>query len=140
ADGISTRRGRAGALLHRDAVNGKLRGRRGARLAALTSGGAIPDNANYDVLLLPEATKVGTLDEDYAIESNAGDVFLLGNASWRIKRVEMGKVWVEDAKGAAPSVPFWLGEGPSRTRELSAEVAALREAVLERVDGGADAA
>ena len=127
------RRGRAGALVHRDAVNGRLRGRRGARIAALTSGGAIPDNAAYDVLLQPEATRIGTLDEDFAIESSAGDIFLLGNTSWRIQRVEAGKVWVEDARGAAPSVPFWLGEAPARTQELSREVGELREEIAARV-------
>jgi ATP-dependent Lhr-like helicase len=135
SEGIATRRGRAGALVHRDAVNRRLKGRRGAGLAALTSGGAIPDNANYDVLLQPEATKVGTVDEDWAIEAGGGDVFLLGNNSWRIQRVESGKVWVTDAHGQAPSVPFWLGEGPSRTRELSTELAALREEILENDDG-----
>ncbi len=126
ADGIATSRGRSGALLHRDAVNRRLRGRRGARLAALTSGGAIPDNANYDVLLEPEGTLIGTLDEDFAIESMAGDIILLGNSSWRIRRVESGRVRVEDAAGAPPTIPFWLGEGPARSRELSAAVAALR--------------
>ena len=109
-------------MLHRDAVNRRLRGRRGARLAALTSGGAIPDNANYDVVLEPEGTLIGTVDEDFAIESMAGDVILLGNSSWRIRRVEAGRVRVEDAAGAAPTIPFWLGEAPARTRELSAEV------------------
>ena len=99
-------------------------GRRGARLAALTSGGAIPDNANYDVVLEPEGTVIGNVDEDFAIESMAGDIILLGNTSWRIRRVEPGRVRVEDAAGAAPTIPFWLGEGPARTRELSAEVAA----------------
>jgi len=131
SEGIATSRGRAGALLHRDAVNRRLRGRRGARLAALTSGGAIPDNANFDVILEPEGTLIGTVDEDFAIESMAGDVMLLGNSSWRIRRVEPGRVRVEDAAGAAPTIPFWLGEGPARTRELSAEVAALREAVVD---------
>ena len=131
AEGIATSRGRSGALLHRDAVNRRLRGRRGARLAALTSGGAIPDNANYDVILEPDGTQIGTIDEDFAIESMAGDVILLGNSSWRIRRVEPGKVRVEDARGAAPTIPFWLGEGPARTRELSAEVAALREQIVE---------
>jgi ATP-dependent Lhr-like helicase len=129
SEGIATSRGRAGALLHRDAVNKRLRGRRGARLGALTSGGAIPDNANYDVVLEPEATLVGTIDEDFAIESMAGDIILLGNNSWRIRRVEAGRVRVEDAQGAPPTIPFWLGEGPARTPELSAEVAAVREAV-----------
>ncbi|APR88010.1 Putative ATP-dependent DNA helicase [Minicystis rosea] len=136
SEGVSDRRGRAGALVHRDGVNKRLRGRRGARLAALTSGGAIPDNANYDVLELPAGDKVGTVDEDFAIDSSAGDVFLLGNASWRIHRVEMGKVWVEDAKGMAPTVPFWFGEAPARTRELSDEVGELREAVAARIKNG----
>ncbi len=131
SEGIATSRGRAGALLHRDAVNRRLRGRRGARLAALTSGGAIPDNANYDVILEPDGTQIGTIDEDFAIESMAGDIILLGNSSWRIRRVETGKVRVEDAAGAAPTIPFWLGEGPARTRELSAEVAALREEIVD---------
>ncbi len=131
AEGIATSRGRSGALLHRDAVNRRLRGRRGARLAALTSGGAIPDNANYDVILEPDGTQIGTIDEDFAIESMAGDIILLGNSSWRIRRVEPGKVRVEDARGAAPTIPFWLGEGPARSRELSAEVAALREQIVD---------
>ncbi|MEO8214314.1 MAG: DEAD/DEAH box helicase, partial [Myxococcales bacterium] len=126
SEGIATSRGRAGALLHRDAVNRRLRGRRGARLGALTSGGAIPDNANYDVVLEPEGTLVGNVDEDFAIESMAGDIILLGNNSWRIRRVEAGKVRVEDAHGAPPTIPFWLGEGPARTPELSAAVAAVR--------------
>ena len=130
SEGIATSRGRAGALLHRDAVNRRLRGRRGARLGALTSGGAIPDNANYDVVLDPEGTLVGNVDEDFAIESMAGDIILLGNNSWRIRRVEAGRVRVEDAQGAPPTIPFWLGEGPARTPELSAEVAAVREAVV----------
>ena len=130
SEGIATSRGRAGALLHRDAVNRKLRGRRGARLSALMSGGAIPDNANYDVVLEPEGTLVGSLDEDFAIESMAGDIILLGNNSWRIRRVEAGRVRVEDAAGAPPTIPFWLGEGPARTRELSAEVGFVRESVV----------
>jgi len=133
SEGISTRRGRAGTRIHRDAVGRRLKGRRGARLAALTSGGAIPDNANYDVVLEPDETLIGTVDEDFAVESMAGDVMLLGNASWRIRRVESGKVRVEDAGGAAPTIPFWLGEGPARTPELSAEVAALREQIARRL-------
>ncbi|HVU51015.1 MAG TPA: DEAD/DEAH box helicase [Polyangia bacterium] len=138
SEGISTRRGRAGALLHRDAVNRRLRGRRGARLAAITSGGAIPDLATYDVVLEPEGTLIGTLDEDFAIESMAGDIFLLGNSSWKIRRVEMGRVRVEDAGGAPPTIPFWFGEGPARTRELSAEVSALREEVFATAARGED--
>ncbi len=132
SEGVSTRRGRAGALVHHDAVNKRLRGRRGARLAALTSGGAIPDNANYDVLLVTDTTKVGTVDEDFAIDSSSGDVFLLGNTSWRIHRVEQGKVWVEDAQGAAPTIPFWFGEAPARTVELSSEIGELRREIVRR--------
>jgi ATP-dependent helicase Lhr and Lhr-like helicase len=130
SEGIATSRGRSGALLHRDQVNGRVKGRRGARLAAITSGGAIPENANYAVIAEPEAKTVGTLDEDFAVESLAGDVFLLGTHSWRIKRVEPGRVRVEDAHGAAPSIPFWLGEAPGRSRELSAQVVDLREHIL----------
>src|SRR4051812_19746544 len=140
SEGIATSRGRAGAMVHRDAVNRRLRGRRGARLAALTSGGAIPDNANYDVVLEPEGTVIGNVDEDFAIESMAGDIILLGNSSWRIRRVEPGRVRVEDAAGAAPTIPFWLGEGPARTRELSAEVAALREEIAAAAARGDDPA
>jgi len=130
SDGIVTTRGRAGAYLHRDQVNHRLGGRRGARLAAITSGGAIPDNANYQVVAEPEGAKVGTVDEDFAIESMAGDVFLLGNTSWRIRRIENGRVRVEDAHGAAPSIPFWNGEAPGRTAELSAEVSRLRADIV----------
>jgi ATP-dependent Lhr-like helicase len=126
-EGIVTGRGRAGAYLHRDAVNRKLHARRGARLTAITSGGAIPDTAQYFVVAEPEGTTVGTVDEDFAVESLAGDVFLLGTTSWRIRRVEQGRVRVEDAHGAAPSIPFWTGEAPGRTAELSREVARLRE-------------
>ncbi|HVR61804.1 MAG TPA: DEAD/DEAH box helicase, partial [Polyangia bacterium] len=141
SEGIATSRARAGAMVHRDAVARRLRGRRGARLAALTSGGAIPDNANYDVLLEPEGTLIGSLDEDFAVETMAGDVILLGNTSWRVRRVETGRVRVEDAAGAPPTLPFWLGEGPARTRELSAEVAALREeAIASAPADAADAA
>ena len=132
SEGIASHRGRNGALVHRDAVNRRLRGRRGARLAAITSGGAIPDTGLYDVVLEPEETVIGTVEEDFAIESMAGDVFLLGNNSWRIRRVENGKVRVEDAQGAAPNIPFWLGEAPARTRELSREVGVLREEIAEQ--------
>jgi ATP-dependent Lhr-like helicase len=129
AEGISTRRGRRGAYLHRDAVNHRLRARRGARLTAITCGGAIPDNADYQVILEPAGTFVGTLNEDFAVESLQGDVFQLGNTSYRILRVEAGRVRVEDAKGQPPSIPFWLGEAPARTPELSAAVSRLRESV-----------
>ncbi len=114
------------ALLHRDGVQGRLRATRRARITALTSGGAIPDTGQYRVVLEPEAVPVGTLDEDFAIESNAGDIFQLGNASWQILRVEPGVVRVADAKGAPPSVPFWFGEAPARTPELSAAIARVR--------------
>ncbi len=129
SEGISTRRGRAAALLHRDAVHGRLRGRRGARIAALTGGGAIPDNAQYQVVMEPEGTVVGQVDEDFAVESMAGEIFLLGNASWRIRRVESGVLRVEDARGAPPGIPFWNGEAPGRSAALSAEVSRLREEI-----------
>jgi ATP-dependent Lhr-like helicase len=132
SEGIATQRGRSGAFLHRDQINGVVRGRRGARLAAITSGGAIPENANYYVVAEPEETIVGTLDEDFAVESLAGDVFLLGTTSWRIRRVESGRVRVEDAHGAAPSIPFWRGEAPGRTVELSEEVASVREHIVQQ--------
>jgi ATP-dependent helicase Lhr and Lhr-like helicase len=133
ADGFSTRRGRRGALLHHDTVNGMLRPRRGARLTALTSGGAIPDNADYKVMLEPEGHLVGTVNEDFAVESLQGDVFQLGNTSFRILRVERGTVRVEDAHGQPPSIPFWLGEAPGRTAELSAAVSRLRKEIEERL-------
>ena len=134
ADGVATSRGRSGAYLHFDRVNGRLRGRRGARMAAIMSGGAIPDNANYNVVAEPDEHIVGTLDEDFAIESLAGDIFLLGTTSWRIRRIEPGVVRVEDAQGAPPTVPFWNGEGLGRTIELSREVASVRAAIDERDD------
>ncbi len=124
--GFETRRGRRGALLHHDAVHGRVRGRRGARMTAITSGGAIPDNADYRVVLEPEDTFIGTVNEDFAVESMAGDIFQLGNMSWRILRVQRGVVRVEDAHGQPPSIPFWFGEAPARSAELSAAVAELR--------------
>ncbi|MCY3662741.1 MAG: DEAD/DEAH box helicase [bacterium] len=127
--GVVTGRGRRGDYVHLDSVAGEAAGRRGARLAALTSGGAIPDVADYRVLLDPDDTFLGTVNEDWAIESMAGDVFLLGSHSWRIRRVESGVVRVVDAEGAPPTVPFWLGEAPSRTTELSTEVSDLRTLV-----------
>ena len=132
AEGISTNRGRGLAYLHHDRIHHTVKGRRGARLAAITSGGAIPDTANYAVVSEPEGTVVGSVDEDFAVESLAGDIILLGNTSWRIKGVEMGRVRVEDAHGAPPNIPFWRGEAPSRTSELSAEVADVRREIAER--------
>jgi len=138
AGGFSTKRGRRGALLHHDAVNHRLRGRRGSRLLALTSGGAIPDNADYRVVLEPSETFIGTVNEDFAIESLPGDIFQLGNASWKILRVNSGQVRVEDARGQPPSIPFWLGEAPGRTTELSSAVSALREEIESLLIGGAN--
>jgi len=133
AEGFTTRRGRRGALIHHDAVNHMLRGRRGARLTALTNAGTIPDNADYQVMLEPESTFIGTVNEDFAVESMAGDIFQLGNASYRILRVERGVVRVEDAHGLSPTIPFWLGEAPGRSDELSQSVSRLRAAVAERL-------
>jgi ATP-dependent Lhr-like helicase len=137
SEGIAARRGRYGAYLHHDSVNKKLRARRGARLAAITSGGAIPETALFTVVAEPEGIVVGTLDEDFAVESNAGDIMLLGNSSWRIRRVEgkSGRVLVEDAHGAPPTVPFWRGEAPARTEELSFHVAELRREISDRLCG-----
>ncbi len=133
SEGIATGRGRRSAFLHRDWVYHVLRSRRGARLAAITSGGAIPDVADYDVIEEPEGKRVGSVHEDFAIESMAGDVFLLGTQSWKIRRVESGKVRVEDAHGAPPTIPFWVGEAPARTIELSQAVSDLREEVARRL-------
>jgi ATP-dependent helicase Lhr and Lhr-like helicase len=134
AQGFATRRGRRGALVHYDGVNGRIRGRRAARLTAITAGGAIPDNADYRVILEPEQTFVGTVDEDFAVESMPGNVFQLGNASWRILQIVAGTVRVADAKGEPPSIPFWFGEAPSRSVEMSAAVSALRQEIENRVD------
>ncbi len=131
SEGIATSRGRSGTFLHRDQVNGRIRGRRGARLAALTSGGAIPENAAFTVVAEPDGKTVGTLDEDFAMESLTGDVFLLGTHSWRIRHVAQGKVMVEDAHGAPPSIPFWLGEAPGRSAELSAAFTRVRQRLME---------
>jgi ATP-dependent Lhr-like helicase len=133
SEGIAARRGRYGAYVHRDRVNNKLRARRGARLAAITSGGAIPDNSLYTVVAQPDGVVVGTVDEDFAVESNRGDIMLLGNTSWMIHRVETnsGRMLVQDAHGAPPTVPFWRGEAPARTQELSAHVGELREKISE---------
>src|SRR5467141_543650 len=129
SEGMASARGRYAAYLHRDRVNGMVRARRGSRMAAITSGGAIPENSLYTVIAQPEGAVVGTVDEDFAVESLAGDIMLLGNTSWRIRRVQSGSVLVEDAHGAPPSVPFWRGEAPARTPELSQQVAELREKI-----------
>ena len=129
SEGFATRLGRGASYLHRDGVNSMVKGRRGAPLAAMTSGGAIPENADYDVIAEPEDTFVGTVNEDFAIESLKGDVFLLGNTAWKIRRVERGRVRVEDAHGQPPTIPFWLGEAPGRTTELSDEITELRDGI-----------
>jgi ATP-dependent Lhr-like helicase len=134
AEGFTTKHGRRGALVHHDTVNRRVRARRGARLLALTSGGAIPDSSDYRVLLEPSETFIGTVNEDFAVESMAGDVFQLGNASWRILRINSGVVRVEDAHGQPPGIPFWLGEAPGRTKELSQAVSRLRVEVENRID------
>jgi ATP-dependent helicase Lhr and Lhr-like helicase len=133
SEGIAARRGRYGAYIHRDRVNGKLRARRGARLAAITSGGAIPDNSLYAVVAEPDGLVVGTVDEDFAVESNRGDIMLLGNTSWMIRRIETnsGRMLVQDAHGAPPNVPFWNGEAPARTEELSGHIGALRQKISD---------
>jgi ATP-dependent Lhr-like helicase len=133
AEGFSTKRGRRAALIHHDAINHRIRGRRGSRLLALTSGGAIPDNGDYRVVLEPEQTFIGTVNEDFAVESLAGDIFQLGNASWKIIQIGPGVVRVEDAHGQPPGIPFWLGEAPARTAELSRAISKLRESVEKKI-------
>ncbi|RPE81871.1 DEAD/DEAH box helicase [Vulcaniibacterium tengchongense] len=138
AEGFTTRRGIRAGYLHRDAVNRRLRGRKGGRTTALMAGGTIPDTADYAVVVQPEATYIGSVNEDFAVESLAGDIFQLGNASYRIQRVEPGKVLVEDAQGQPPNIPFWLGEAPGRTDELSHSVSRLREEVAARLTARPD--
>jgi len=137
SDGFATPRGRRAALVHRDEVNHVLRGRRGSRLLSLVSGGAIPEVADYRVVLEPEDTFIGTVNEDFAIESLAGDIFQLGNASWQITQVLSGTVRVRDAQGAPPTIPFWIGEAPARSDELSHAVSELRSGVDARLDADA---
>jgi ATP-dependent Lhr-like helicase len=139
ADGFTTRRGRRGAYVHYDGVNRRLKARRGARLAAITSGGAIPDIGDYRVILEPTETFVGTLNEDFAIESMPGDIFQLGNSSYLIQKIESGQVRVVDAQGQPPSIPFWLGEAPGRTPELSVQVSRLRQDLADRLGDVGDA-
>ena len=139
--GIETGRGRRGAHLHHDAVNGRLRARRGARLAALTGGGAIPETGDYRVVLDPDGVTVGSVHEDFAVEATAGDIFLLGTHSWRVAKVEVGTVRVHDAGDLPPTIPFWLGEAPARTAELSEAVSDLRAALEPLLhDGDGDGA
>ncbi|MBV8816023.1 MAG: DEAD/DEAH box helicase, partial [Verrucomicrobia bacterium] len=133
SEGFSTRLGRRSALVHYDGVNHRLRSRRGSRLLALTSGGAIPDNSDYRVVVEPGETFIGTVNEDFAVESMAGDIFQLGNTSWRILGINSGTVRVEDAQGLPPGIPFWLGEAPGRTAELSHSVSQLRQAAEQHL-------
>lgn len=140
AQGFSTRRGRRGAYLHRDGVNRRLRPRRAAKLTAITNGGAIPDQFDYDVVLSPEGLSVGSLNEDFAFESLPGDIFQLGNTSYRILKIQQGKVYVEDARGQPPNIPFWFGEAPGRADELSTAVSRLRANMDSRLEQSADAA
>lgn len=132
SDGFTTRRGKRGANIHRDIITGRLRARKGARQHAIISGGSIPDMFDYDVVAEPENIFIGTLNEDFAIESLPGDVFQLGNSTWRILGVSESKVRVVDAEGAPPSMPFWLGEAPGRTKEMSIAVSRLREEIAQR--------
>lgn len=131
ASGYATSRGQRSAYLHRDQIHQKLRPRKGARLTAVTCGGAIPDNADYRVILEPQGEFIGTVDEDFAIESMAGDIFQLGNASWRVLRLDQGNLRVEDAHNLPPSIPFWFGEAPGRTHELSHAISRLRGELLQ---------
>ncbi len=141
SEGFTTRQGQRAGYVHRDAVNHLLRERKGARMTALTSGGTIPETGDYTVMLEPQADKIGTVNEDFAVESLAGDVFQLGNTSYRILKIEPGRVRVEDAHGAAPNIPFWLGEAPGRSDELSLGVSRLREEVAQALEeGGRDGA
>jgi ATP-dependent Lhr-like helicase len=140
SDGFHTRRGRRGAYLHRDAVHGMLRPRRGARLTAITNGGAIPDQFDYDVILQPEGIFIGTLNEDFAFESLPGDIFQLGNSSYRMLKIEQGRVYVEDAHGQPPNIPFWFGEAPGRSDELSQAVSDLRARLNRKLEQGQEAA
>jgi ATP-dependent Lhr-like helicase len=140
ADGYHTRRGRRGAYLHRDVVHGMLRPRKGARLTSIMNGGAIPDQFDYDVIMQPEGLFVGTLNEDFAFESIPGDIFQLGNNSYRMLKIEQGKVYVEDAHGQPPNIPFWFGEAPGRSRELSEAVSQLSETIDHLLDQSGDAA
>lgn len=135
SEGIAARRGRYSSYILRNRVDKVLKARRGARLAAITSGGAIPETALFSVVALPEETTIGTIDEEFAVESSRGDIFLLGNSSWRIHRVEQsrGRVLVEDAHGAAPTIPFWKGEAPGRTMELSHQVGLLRQYISDNM-------
>ena len=133
ADGYSTRRGRRSALVFYDAINGEVRGRPAARLTALQNGGAIPDHFDYEVIMLPQGHRIGTLNEDFAFESIPGDIFQLGNTSYRMLKIEQGRVLVEDAHGQPPNIPFWTGDKPGRSDELSMAVSSLRSEIEQQL-------
>ncbi|HVW02741.1 MAG TPA: helicase-related protein, partial [Planctomycetaceae bacterium] len=139
SEGLTSNTGRGRVYLHHDRVQRKVRARKGASIAATSNGGAIPEIASYRVVAEPDRVVVGSVDEDFAIESLAGDVFLLGNTSWRVRGVRGGEMIVADAAGAPPSIPFWIGEAPGRTFELSAAVSHLREELERRCDDPAAA-
>ncbi|HFD86534.1 MAG TPA: DEAD/DEAH box helicase, partial [Gammaproteobacteria bacterium] len=138
SEGFTTRRGRRGAYIHWDRINGKLRPRRNARLTAILNGGSIPDLFDYDVVLQPQGIKVGTLNEDFSFESLPGDIFQLGNTAYRILKIEPGRMHVEDAHGLPPTIPFWFGESPGRSDELSKAVASLRRDISNELGFGVD--
>jgi ATP-dependent helicase Lhr and Lhr-like helicase len=140
SEGFSTRRGRKSRYVHYDAVNKQIKARKGAKLTAVTNGGAIPDQFDYDVIMEPEGHFIGTLNEDFAFESLPGDIFQLGNTSYRILRIEQGKVRVQDAQGQPPNIPFWFGEAPGRSDALSHAVSRLRETINDKLQDGMDAA
>ena len=116
SEGITTGRGTRMAYLHRDQVNGVLRPRRGARIAAITSGGAIPEVGDYRVVADPDETPVGSVNEDFAIESMVGDVFLLGTHSWRITSRGAGNRARRRRRGSAPDDPVLGGRGAEPDR------------------------
>ena len=135
ASGYATRRGRRAAYVYHDAINGRLRARPVARLTALQNGGAIPDQFDYEVSMLPQGYRVGTLHEDFAFESIPGDIFQLGNTSYRILKIEQGRVLVDDAHGQPPTIPFWLGDAPGRSDELSGAVSDLCKELQLQLNG-----
>ncbi len=140
SDGFTTNAGRSRALLYHDRIGQRIKARPAAKMAAIGNAGAIPETGQYRVVVLPENTVIGSIDEDFAVESNRGDIFLLGNTSWRIEHVRAGDVVVSDAHHAPPSIPFWFGEAPGRTLELSQEISRLRDDLVARLDDPAAAA
>ena len=128
---------RAHPKIFYDRTGRRVRARRGARLAAITSGGTIPESGNYDVVIESQNRKIGDIEEDFAQESSRGDVFALGSMPWQIQRISRGRLMVEPAPGMAPTLPFWLNEGAGRTAALSSEVCKLRREIAARFDESA---